>query len=161
MLAGAGPRIRVRGVGQERLVGQAFEERQHLGALGLGEVEGPDERAFERVLAPGARVGTGGDGYNTFNVSTTAAIVAAGAGARVCKVSQRPLFAPAQLILVCLARKQSIYIILGLCRRSCCTRMPPTSLYYDADQESSFHLPRSPKLSPSHCSHRPKRSHRI
>lgn len=32
-------------------------------------------------------VGTGGDGYNLFNVSTTAGVVAAGAGARVIKVS--------------------------------------------------------------------------
>lgn len=31
-------------------------------------------------------VGTGGDGYDLFNVSTTAGVVAAGAGARVIKV---------------------------------------------------------------------------
>lgn len=37
-------------------------------------------------------VGTGGDGHDTFNVSTTAAIVAAGVpGVRVCKVSQHAL----------------------------------------------------------------------
>ncbi|KAF9262154.1 anthranilate phosphoribosyltransferase [Marasmius fiardii PR-910] len=49
------------------------------------------ERALKAIVVNGENdfvvdiVGTGGDGYNLFNVSTTAGIVAAGAGARVIK----------------------------------------------------------------------------
>lgn len=55
-----------------------------------------DVPAGERVVDI---VGTGGDGHDTFNVSTSAGIVAAGAGAIVCKVRARRLLVGLSAVL--------------------------------------------------------------
>ena len=72
--------MRVRGETVEEITGFARTMRRH---------------ALRVDIAPGGPVidtcGTGGDGAGTFNVSTTAAFVAAGAGARIAKHGNRSM----------------------------------------------------------------------
>ncbi|PVF97210.1 anthranilate phosphoribosyltransferase [Serendipita vermifera] len=66
----------------EVLAGAAEVLRRHSVAVNSPQSEDDRKKTVDIV-------GTGGDGHNTFNVSTTAAVVAAGAGARVHKHGNR------------------------------------------------------------------------
>lgn len=59
-------------------------------------------------------VGTGGDGHNIFNVSTTAAIVAAGAGARVIKVDNNLFRLDVKCSYPLLAWKSSVHVYVRI-----------------------------------------------
>lgn len=64
---------REQAVSEERLLGAARAMRDAMGTIDLGCDDAVD------------LVGTGGDGRSTFNISTTAVFVAAGAGVRIAK----------------------------------------------------------------------------
>src|ERR1700682_6281507 len=80
--------LRVRGETVEELVGFASVMRQHVTPIFREGREGERQVARETLVDT---CGTGGDAAATFNVSTAAAFVAAGAGARVAKHGNRSI----------------------------------------------------------------------
>ena len=71
--------LRMRGETADELTGFARSMRKHMVAVEIG-------RGEETLIDT---CGTGGDGHNTFNISTVAAFVLAGAGLRVAKHGNR------------------------------------------------------------------------
>ena len=92
-------------------------------------------------------VGTGCDGYNLFNVSTTAAIVAAGAGARVIKV--------------CSSLFRNFYLADCSCSTARAHRHPPPALQISSSRSTAA-LQRRPQgqRHRSRASPSPSSSHR-
>jgi len=76
--------LRRKGESIEELVGFATAMRRHAAPVFASPREAGQERLVDTC-------GTGGDGKGTFNISTCAAFVAAGAGARVAKHGNRSI----------------------------------------------------------------------